>query len=157
MDEVGLARRDDSGHGPIVQGKQVAVAAIEALAPAGQGDADVFNPAPDLMQGQVRVGDPDDHRAPALKTAGRLVDEQLRRPAPDGGDRVEFRGDQGRGGPRLVLGWGFAVFGHPLLGLPVAHEAISKIIPNIQTYMLVRPVPGRKRLPGRGAGGIKCK
>ena len=94
----GRTRLDDPGHLPVIERKIIPVAAIEPLAPAREGDAEIFRLAPGFLEGQLGVGHPDDHRTPAGEAAGHLLDEQLRRPAPDGRDGVEFGSDQGHGG-----------------------------------------------------------
>ena len=98
---------EDPGHLGVIEGKIIPVAAVEPPAPALEGDAVILHPAPGLPVGQVGIGHPDDHRTPVREGLGHLLDEQLRRAAPDGRDGVEFGSDQGHGGHgRWPLGGG---------------------------------------------------
>jgi hypothetical protein len=65
VEQVGPDLADDPGNGAIIERKIIPVAAIKPFAPTFQGEAKIIHPVPGFPPGKLRIGNPDDHRAPA--------------------------------------------------------------------------------------------
>ena len=97
MQEVRNQPAHQPGHPAVVQGQEVAVAAVKPPLPGTEAHPPVGHPAPLLLVRQVRVGGPDDHGPVPGQVGGQGVYEQFRGPAPDRRDGKKLRPDQGDG------------------------------------------------------------